>query len=796
MIQPRRSIRDLFLLTIGSTVLLILLLFYSIIYIVIRHSFIKTAEETSSIIIQSSVDRMDGFFNELERLAINLSQSSFVYQKDYAQMAEVFFSLSKVRSDYVSSIYFGSTDGVFLQRGWSSETFTTNQGWAYVKLPWNPGYPGQLPSDYDPRKRPWYLAAVEKKDIVVTSPYPFVTKDNSVTNSGITIAIPVYQPGGKLAGVIGIDCSLAMLGNWVENLHLPQEGKAILMHQSGTVLYWPYSTFSAQEILDPLMSGKRSILSNHSDLLRFKLKGKNMLLTYHKNQTNGLIMLAIFDIQNLMRPGFRAMLLTLAVTVFMLLILLLILKIQVSQLTSPLVSLRNIMEDFKNNNRKIKATVPLHFEDNEVGHLAHTFNEMSDSISGFEDNILHQLYFDRLTGLPNRRRLLEDIKNAIQPVFFLINIDAFKEINDFYGPEIGDYVINETSKRLQVIIDPHSKLYKFPSDEFAILMDTSITAAEIHEKVLYYCSEINRHPITYQDYEIYVQVTTGAAYGNDQDEAIDLISRADMALKKAKRAGQHFLLYQDTMEIRREFERNLTMASKLRQAVHEDRIIPFFQPIMNNSTGRIEKYECLARMLDENGNIVPPMEFLDVAKKTRLYLTITRIMLEKSFNRFKDTDFEFSINLSLDDVLSNINREFILETLWKNPEVSPRVVFEFVESDNIENYEDIRKFILELRNYKARIAIDDFGTGYSNFEHILELRPDYIKLDASLIKNIDQDENSRVIVQTISNLARRLSLFTIAEYVHNQEVLDTEKGLNVDFSQGYFIGLPLQDLVK
>lgn len=521
-----------------------------------------------------------------------------------------------------------------------------------------------------------------------------------------------------------------------------------------------------------------------------------MLVSFQHIPEAGLIITAWFDIRQLMAPGLRAMLLTLSMTLAMLLLLIMVLRLQIGRLTSPLEELRNAMDQFREKKIIQPASLPLHFENNEVGHLSQAFNEMALAISRHEEDILHQLYFDRLTGLPNRRKLLQDIKKASNPVFILINIDAFKEINDFYGPAIGDYVLQEASRRFADMKKPHAVLYKFPSDEFAILLDASLSAAEIHEMVLFLCHEINRYPVMFQGYEILLQVTTGAAYGVRDEEAIDLISRADMALKKAKKTGQHFLLYQESMELRKEFENNLIMAAKLRQALNEDRIIPYYQPIMNNSTGRIEKYECLVRMRDESGSIIPPNAFLTIARKSRLYLPITRIMLEKSFQRFKDTDYEFSINLSLDDVLSTINREFILESLWKNPEVSPRVVFEFLESDNIENYEDVRKFIKELRNYHARIAIDDFGTGYSNFEHILQLRPDYIKLDASLIRNIHHDEGSQVIVETLSQFARRLSLYTIAEFVHSQEVLDTEKQLQVDFSQGYFIGEPREDLLS
>ncbi len=791
----RNSVRDLFLSTIGSAVLLILLVFYSLIFIVIRRSYIHTANQTTDIVIEETESQIRHFFLDIERTTRWLAESSFIKKYDHKMMGEIFFSLAHSHSNYISSVYFGDKYGRFLQRGWSSLTFTTNQGWAYSRIPYDPGVPGLLPATYDPRLRPWYHSAVSNQGFIFTAPYPFITQNQTEKNLGITAAAPVYDKNGTVMGVIGIDNSLMVLSQWMEKIKLPGKGKAILVDINGNILYWPYKSQSPAKVLPALFnsSGFKG-LPALKGRMNIRVEKKPMILSYKTSDSAGLIIIALFDIQNLMAPGIRAILITLFITLILAVILGFILRLQVTDLTSPLIALEKAMKNFQNNNSIPLAIVPEKFRLNEIGRLETAFREMSSSIIKYENDLIRQFYYESLTGLPNRKKLLEDIKEAEHAVLILINIDGFKEINDFYGHVIGDFVIKMAAERLQNAISSGTRLYKLPSDEFAILITQTRKAWEVQKEALNLSTRMCELPVIYAEQEIYLQVTMGAARGNNIQKSITLMVQADMALKKAKKQFKHYLLYHDSMEIRKEYETNLSMSKKLRIALENNGIIPYFQPIMNNLSGNIEKYECLVRMRDTNGEILTPDKFLGIARKSRQYLPITRIMIEKSFERFNHTSYDFSINLSQEDVRSTVNHQYIIHMLERHPELSKRVVFEFLESDSIDNYEQVQDFIKELRKYGARIAIDDFGTGYSNFEHILELKPDYLKLDASLIKNLHEDNNSRLIVETISEFAHKISLSTIAEYVHCQEVMDVEKRLHIDFSQGFFIGKPSPDL--
>jgi EAL domain-containing protein (putative c-di-GMP-specific phosphodiesterase class I) len=149
----------------------------------------------------------------------------------------------------------------------------------------------------------------------------------------------------------------------------------------------------------------------------------------------------------------------------------------------------------------------------------------------------------------------------------------------------------------------------------------------------------------------------------------------------------------------------------------------------------------------------------------------------------------------VDDLNSAETLEEIVR-LAERPEARGKIVFEILESEGIKNYENISLFIKKMQNKGIKIALDDFGTGYSNFDHILRLEVDYIKIDASLIKNIHRDRLSRSIVETILDLSKRLNVKSVAEYVHSSDVFLAVNELGIDYSQGYYIGEPSPDLVQ
>ncbi len=431
-----------------------------------------------------------------------------------------------------------------------------------------------------------------------------------------------------------------------------------------------------------------------------------------------------------------------------------------------------------------------------VRHDVTELEKSKEKIQKQKEDELHLQETDLLTQLPNRVKMIKDLKNSQNRVLAFLNVSSFGKLNEFYGTDIGDKVLVILSEALQNIIkDDKIVLYKMHAAEFAfVLEEDHYTKDDVENFILNTIKEIENKKIYCQNSNcISLSLVAGVSYGSKIFE--EIFSQADIALKKAKKSNKNILFYDKGMKKESNYENNMIWIEKIKKAISEDKIVPYFQPIINNSTEAITKYESLVRLIDDEGKVISPFFFLDIAKGAKLYSQITKIVINKSFFVFENlSHYEFSINLSMEDVLDKDTVEFIMNKLesYTNPN---RVIFEIVESEEISDYNLLTSFIQRVKSYGAQIAIDDFGTGYSNFEHILTLDADFIKIDGSLIKNINTDENSSIITSAIIAFSKKLDKKTIVEFVHNEEVYNKVKEMGADYSQGYYLGEPKADLL-
>jgi len=444
----------------------------------------------------------------------------------------------------------------------------------------------------------------------------------------------------------------------------------------------------------------------------------------------------------------------------------------------------------KNNETFITQTtiVPVLNNKNEITEFIATRKDVTELINS-KDDIKKSLITDRLTKLKNRYKLFEDIKKSRKDSFLcLLNIDGFKETNDFYGHKIADKLLVNLSKTINSLCaSTYSEIYKLHADEFAILAN----GIEKNDFIIHINSvieTISKKEFTIEGNQIHITVSGGISF-----ETENLFISADIALQYAKQKDKNLFTYNDDLSIIKDVEKNINSVKMLKQAIKNDSIIPYFQPIYNLTKSKIEKYECLARVVFEE-KIYTPFHFLNIAKKSKLYPHITKSIISKSFRYFHDKEYEFSINISIIDVLNKNTVEFIKNKLSTFSNCQ-RIVFEILESEEIENFDVMKDFIKEIKKFGCKIAIDDFGSGYSNFSHILELDVDYLKIDSSLVKNITNNEDSKVIVQGIVDFSKRLNIKTIAEFVETKENLDLLNKLGVDYAQGYFIGKPKEEIL-
>ncbi|MEL0169144.1 MAG: EAL domain-containing protein [Pseudomonadaceae bacterium] len=416
---------------------------------------------------------------------------------------------------------------------------------------------------------------------------------------------------------------------------------------------------------------------------------------------------------------------------------------------------------------------------------------------------LHNLYTDTLTHLPNRERLLADLKKTHTASLLLLNLDAFKEINDFYGHRCGDHVIGTLAEALQQHLNERadwrgSRLYRMPADELAIWLPGHHSHEQLTPALTRLLGFISNLDIQWQEQDIPLNASIGVACCNQRGAqdltGEQLLPAANIALELARADNESFVFYDASQGIREGYEQNLIGANRLRAALEEDRIVAFFQPIMDVQSQQIEKYECLVRMIDEQGEPVSPIHFLDLAKKVRLYRAITRCMIDSAIERFADQRCSFSINLSCEDLLDPDLADYIISTVEAHA-IGERAIFEILESEGIENYAAVRQFIDRAKSLGCRIAIDDFGTGYSNFEHLMRLNVDLIKIDGSLIRQLDENPTAVTLCRGIVQFADELGMQTVAEFVHSPAVLSRVQELGIHFAQGAAIGMPSASLI-
>jgi EAL domain-containing protein (putative c-di-GMP-specific phosphodiesterase class I) len=253
---------------------------------------------------------------------------------------------------------------------------------------------------------------------------------------------------------------------------------------------------------------------------------------------------------------------------------------------------------------------------------------------------------------------------------------------------------------------------------------------------------------------------------------------------------------QDVIEkLKQDSVDNIATILKIKNAIEDDRIVPYFQPIFDIRTHEITKYEALVRLIEEDGKVLSPFFFLEASKKGNYYLKITEIMLDKVFTIFNYVDKEVTINLSFLDISNKAISNKIMTLLSRNQNTASRVTFEILEDEAVLDDKVLLDFVTAVRAYGVKIAIDDFGSGFSNFQRVMEINPDIIKIDGSIIKDIKDSEKSQVLTEAINNFSHSLGIQTVAEFVSDEDIFMKVASLGIDYAQGYYISEPKNKLI-
>ena len=422
--------------------------------------------------------------------------------------------------------------------------------------------------------------------------------------------------------------------------------------------------------------------------------------------------------------------------------------------------------------------------------LARYVNALSEELETSNDRLVtlaaggRTQLLDDLTGLPERSGFIEALARYGEPIIALININNFHDINSLYGYKTGDRLLRELSELLKTLLPCGCELFRIGGDVFVILNRRSSISdfRRTMESLQRQVAETVFLDCAFAAYTVNVTIAIAAG-------AWQILLRAETALNRARKHNLSVVVAAEDND--HHIAQNLFLANTIRQAILVSPIwvMPYFQPIARTFDNKIVKYEALMRLMDENGTVHTPESFLPLAKKSRLYPDLTRIMFQNALQIFARKDEEITLNLAAEDMQESKTMTYIYDLLLRfdNPK---RVTLEITESEMIQDYGKVMECLLAFKQLGVKIAIDDFGSGYSNFAYLIQFQADYIKIDGSIVQAIEKNEKARHTLAAIVDFAKRLGIETIAEFISNKELAQKTKEIGVDFWQGYYIGKP------
>ncbi len=399
-----------------------------------------------------------------------------------------------------------------------------------------------------------------------------------------------------------------------------------------------------------------------------------------------------------------------------------------------------------------------------------------------------------ITLLMNQQRTFEkSIDSLREPVVVYIKLEDFSTLEDFYDT----HTINQIQKRVRSFLEAearreeiaHGKIYQLRYGEYAFAFERGMLPDGDIDRFTHqlraFQQKIRDRIIQVREVQYQIALLISIAYEREH-----ILESARIGIKKLSELKRDFIVANDFAHLEKlSARKNLETISIIKKALHRNDIVSYFQPIVDNRDRKITRYESLVRLIDGNA-VLSPGEFLEVSKKGRYYFDITRIVLQNSFTALRERGIEVAINLSLKDLQSHGIRRGILALLEKHSDLASGITFELLEDAQIRDISAIKQFIRSIKHHGVKIAIDDFGSGYSNYERLLSYRPDILKIDGSLIRNLDKNSYSRAIVKSIVSFARDQHIKTTAEFVENETIYEHVRALGIDYSQGYFFGKP------
>jgi diguanylate cyclase (GGDEF)-like protein len=416
-----------------------------------------------------------------------------------------------------------------------------------------------------------------------------------------------------------------------------------------------------------------------------------------------------------------------------------------------------------------------------------------------DEQLLKLSRHDALTGELNRSHLIAGLAESIEEAqrfrassaFLLISVDHLARINDAFGFDVADGVISEVAKRIRARLRGGDVLGRFSGNKFGLVLK-NCTVDDMNVAADRFLAAIRDEVVPTKSGPVSVTVSIGAVsvprYTRDADEAINRAQEVLDSVKR-RRAGS-FAAWRPNVERDAQRRVNIRVTDEIVTALNERRIVMAFEPVVAVGSGETAFYECLIRMEQNDGRVLLAPDIVPVAERLGLIRLVDHRVLELVVQELTIApDVQLSLNISPDTTMDPDWWSSIESLMRAHPGVAERLIVEITETVAIQDLDDVRGFVTRLKNLGSRIAIDDFGAGYTSFRNLRKLGVDIVKIDGAFVQNITRSADDRAFVQTLIDLARRLQIKTVAEWVQDEESAAMLREWGCDYIQGRLIGL-------
>lgn len=405
-----------------------------------------------------------------------------------------------------------------------------------------------------------------------------------------------------------------------------------------------------------------------------------------------------------------------------------------------------------------------------------------------QENMKNSLFFDSNTGFGNQIRYKEDMEKKKYNKLCMVRVENSESLITFLGHDGYKKAI----KREALIIRRFIADSKFSDVLNCYSISDNITIITANDDIGEKEFEVSMNELFKKihffviDGEESVLVNRFILVFSEKD----LMESALQTLQITQYTQIPFMIYNQSDLTGNELSDEFKMISILSRAIENDGIVPYFQGVYNNNTGKTTKYEALMRVVDLDGKVYSLHQFMAIAKKYHMYYCLSRAMINKVLDLFRGRNEVVSINFSAFDINSDEMQSIIFEKLEETKDGS-KIILEILEDEHFKNFDRLNSFVKKVREYGVKIAIDDFGAGYSNFLEIMEIMPDFIKIDGAIVKTTGEREVSDMLMDTIVFLGNRFNAELVAEFVENEDVQKSVMGRGISYSQGYYFSKPM-----